>query len=176
MKRILISGAVLTLAITGVSSASAAPAVYKVTGGGQTLVPAGGGAGNTIAFSAQSQGDEGSAAKGQFQYVDRKGTGTGKGQEVVHGTVSCVVVFSRTDEGGMAVIGGTSREGEPFRIDVTDDGQGAHGNDMIVVRRGAAAQDGGDDDSGDTALCDSEDETADVALNRGNVKIHKAKA
>lgn len=174
MKRVLISASVLALAVTGMSQSAAAPAVYKVTGGGQTLVPADGGAGDTIAFTAQSQGAEGEAAKGQFQYVDRTG-GTGKGQETVHGTVSCVVVFS-SGEGGMAAIGGYSRSGEAFRIDVTDNGSGGGTNDMIVVRRGAAAQDGSDQDQDDTALCDEEAENADADLSRGNVTIHKAKS
>ncbi len=76
----------------------------------------------------------------------------------------------------MAVLGGQSRAGEPFRIDVTDDGQGRDAMDMISVRRGAAAQDGADDDENDTSLCDQEDETAQMSLGRGNVKIHKEKA
>jgi hypothetical protein len=84
------------------------------------------------------------------------------------------VALLPSDGPNVGVIGGTSN-GIPFRIDVIDNGQGsAADNDLIVVRQGPAAQDGGDDDSSDTALCDDEDETADADLSRGNVKIHKA--
>jgi hypothetical protein len=170
VKRFALTTAALAVATAGMSTASAAPAVYKVTGGGQTLVPAEGGAGDTIAFSAQSQGEEGSAAKGQFQYQDRTG-GTGKDHVTVHGTVSCVVVYSNGD-GGMAAIGGTSTDGVPFRIDVTDNGSGGDGTpDMILVRQGADAT--GDD----SALCDADDQPDETFdLSRGNVTIHKSKA
>ncbi|HWH27508.1 MAG TPA: hypothetical protein VNU26_00865 [Mycobacteriales bacterium] len=176
MKRIVVSGAVLALGIAGVQAATAAPAVYKVTGGGQIIEVGETGAGDTIAFSAQSQGEEGEAAKGQFQYIDRTG-GTGQGQEVVHGTVSCVVVHTANtgDSGGYAIIGGQSRLGEDFRIEVFDDGQGAGSADMIMVRRDADARDGGDEGEDDN-LCDIEEEDDGVALGRGNVKIHKEKA
>lgn len=168
MKRILVSAAVVTLAVAGVASASAAPSSTKVTGGGQTLVPAGGGAGDTIAFTAQT---DGSNVKGQFQDVDRGGTGTGQGQTVTHGYVTCVVVFG--EDRGMAVIGGMSKDGTtPYRIDVTDSGQGAKGMDMILVRKGAEIT----DDNGDGDLCDEDDRPGSLpALDRGNVTIHKAK-
>ncbi len=169
MKRIVISTAVLALACAGLSTASAAPAVHKVTGGGQTLVGTTG-AGNTIAFTAQSAGAEGADAKGQFQLQLRDGT-----KETIHGTVSCVVVYSATERGGVAVIGGQSRSGEDFRFDVVDGGEGKDAGDMIKLSRGAAARDGGDDDEGDTALCDTEDEAADTEFARGNVQVHKAK-
>ncbi len=173
MKRIVISSAVLALAIGGMGVGSAEPAVYKVTGGGQTLVPEDGGAGDTIAFSAQSQGEEGTAAKGQFQYQDRTG-GTGKDHTTLHGTITCVVVFpaGTADEGGAAALGGTLTDGRAFRVDVTDNGQGAQGSDMILARFGEDAQ-------GDNAgLCDPDDRPEEdlPALSRGNVKIHKGKA
>jgi hypothetical protein len=176
VKRLVIGAAVLALGIAGMSAGSAAPAVTKITGGGQTLVPTDGGAGDTIAFSAQTDGTA-EGVKGQFQYVDRTG-GTGAGQTVYHGTVTCVALLP-SDGPNVGVIGGTSTEGIPFRIDVIDNGSGkahddANGTDLIVVRQGAAAQDGGDDGT-DTALCDDEDETADADLSRGNVTIHKAK-
>jgi hypothetical protein len=181
VKRILASTAVIGLAIAGMGTSSAAPAVFKVTGGGQLIdLSTESGAGDTIAFSAQSQGSEGEAAKGQFQYVDRTG-GTGQAQEVIHGTVSCVVVYSSGD-GGTAVIGGESRTGEPFRIDVTDNGQGGTEDDMVSVRRGDEAFDGSDLLDGqpgattDTALCDMENEDANRQLGRGNVTIHQAKS
>ena len=193
MKRIVVSGAVLALAIGGVQAATAAPSVYKVTGGGQitefvvpgegdeedTVTPLSQGAGDTIAFSAQqlTEGEmaDGSNAKGQFQYVDRiqdaeTGKGTGKGQEVIHGTVSCVVVYSYpgSEEGGYAVIGGENREGtEKFRIEVTDGSATGSGADMIAVRRGADAA------TEDGSLCDDREPAEGLALGRGNVKIHK---
>lgn len=167
MKRILISGAVLAVAIAGVSTAQAAPSTTKVTGGGQTLVPMGGGAGDTIAFTAQT---DGTTVKGQFQDVDRGGTGTGQGQTVTHGVVTCVVVFG--DDRGMAVIGGESRDGVRYRIDVVDQGQGAQGMDMIMVSQGDEIM----DEDGDGNLCDPDDAPEELpALDRGNVKIHKTR-
>lgn len=189
MKRTIISASVLALAVAGVQAATAAPATYKVTGGGQVteflntegdVTSLSQGAGDTIAFSAQQEGttERPDAAKGQFQYVDRvqddAGKGTGKGQEVIHGTVSCVIVYSwpGSEEGGYAVIGGKSRDGEDFRIEVTDGSATGSGGDSITVRRGAAALDGSDDGA-DAALCDQETEADTFALGRGNVKIHK---
>ena len=176
MKRLVIAGSVLALGITGISAGNAAPAVTKITGGGQTLVPTDGGAGDTIAFTAQTDGTA-EGVKGQFQYVDRTG-GTGQGQQTYHGTVTCVALLT-TDGPNFGVIGGYSGE-TPFRIDIIDNGSGkanddANGTDMIVVRQGEDAEDGNDQGS-DTALCDNEDETADATLSRGNVTIHKAKA
>ncbi len=173
MQRILIAGSVLAVAVAGMGTVSAAPAVYKVTGGGQTLLGTKG-AGSTIAFTAQSAGDEGTAAKGQFQLQDRT-AGKGRLQETVHGTITCVVVFSNTDRGGVAVLGGLTRDGEPVRIDVMDAGEGRSSTDLIRLSRGPAAQDGGDDDENDTSLCDPEDEEANTELGRGNVQVHKAK-
>ena len=175
MKRTIISGTVLALAIAGMSAGSAAPSVTKITGGGQTLVPAGGGAGDTVGFNAQVDGD--GLVKGQFQYVKRNGTGTGKGQQVSHGDVTCATVLSRPeggDAGGVAVFGGALRDGTPFRVDVTDSGQGNTSMDMILVQTGAAALDGGDSGT-DTDICDQEDEDR-FDLGRGNVTIHKTKA
>jgi hypothetical protein len=173
LKRVLLGAATVALACAGMIPAQAAPAVYKVTGGGQTLIGETG-AGNTIAFSAQSQGAEGTDAKGQFQYVDRTG-GNGQDQVKAHGNVTCVVVYQGAE--GMpatAVIGGETRDGEAFRIDVTDNGAGGDGvDDNILVRFGPDAE-------GDEAgLCDAEDQPEDdelLTLARGNVTIHKAKA
>jgi hypothetical protein len=97
----------------------AAPSVTKITGGGQTLVPEGGGAGDTVGFNAQV--DDAGNVKGQFQYVNRNGTGTGQAQEVAHGVVTCAAVFSRPDgggSGGVAAFGGTFTDGTAFRVDV----------------------------------------------------------
>lgn len=173
MKRVIVSAAVIAVAVAGTGVGQAAPAVYKVTGGGQMTSVNQVGAGSTIAFTGQSQGAEGEAAKGQFQLQLRDGIS----KETIHGTISCVVVFSAGAEGmpAMAVLGGQSRAGEDFRIDVTDDGQGKDTMDMVSVRRGADARDGGGDET-DTSLCDEEEETEQMMLGRGNVKIHKAKA
>lgn len=173
MKRVIVSGAVIALTVAGTGVGQAAPAVYKITGGGQMTAVNQVGAGSTIAFTGQSQGAEGEPAKGQFQLQLRDGIS----KETIHGTITCVVVFSAGAEGmpAMAVLGGQSRAGEPLRIDVTDDGQGKDTMDMVSVRRGDEAQDGGDSGT-DTDLCDQEDETAQMSLGRGNVKIHKAKA
>lgn len=175
VKRIVISTAVLALAIGGLGQAQAAPAVYKVTGGGQFLAEGQTtGAGSTIAFTGQSQGAEDAPAKGQFQLQLRDGAGA---KETIHGTVSCVFVFAAQDGmPAMAVLGGQSGD-EDFRIDITDDGQGNDAMDMVMVRRGAEARDGDDDgdEDTDTSLCDQEEEAADTLLGRGNVKIHKAK-
>src|SRR5688500_13022225 len=59
----------------------------KVTGGGQTDVGTSG-AGDTIALTAQ---DGAAGVIGQVQYIDREG-GTGAGQVVYHGTVTCLNV------------------------------------------------------------------------------------
>jgi hypothetical protein len=175
VKRVLISAAIVALATAGISSATAAPAVYKVTGGGQITTADQKGAGSTVAFTAQSAGLEGAASKGQFQLQLR----TAEGQETVHGTISCVVVTSYTDKGGIAVMGGKATDGEPFRIDVSDTGEGGDVVDLILVRRGAEAYDGADNDdnqSNDQKLCDEEDEKPTLMFGRGNVQVHKAKA
>jgi hypothetical protein len=186
VKRLLVGGAVLALGITGMGLSQATPAVYKVTGGGQILDTGfTSGAGDQISFTAQSQGEEGEAAKGQFTYHDRQldenGKGTGKGQTTVHGDVTCVVVYSQptADEGGRAVVGGETRDGRPFRIDVIDNGQGGDAeDDLLRVSFDSEAEDGSDegDEDTDTSLCDMEKEDVTSDLGRGNVKIHKEKA
>lgn len=172
MKRIVFSAAVLSLAVAGIGQAQAAPSVVKITGGGQTLVPESGGAGDTVGFNAQVDGD--GVAKGQFQYVERNGAGNGTNQQVLHGTVECAVVLSRTAEGGMAAFGGTLRNGDVFRVDVTDAGQGKEAMDMILLRTfpkaDRPARTGGN-------VCDEDapDEDETFPLSRGNVKIHQEK-
>lgn len=170
MKRILISAVVLSVALGGAGVSSAGPATTKITGGGQTLVPAGGGAGDTVGFNAQMEDD--GTVRGQFQYVKRNGTGAGQAQEVMHGEVTCAAVFTRPDgggSGGMAAFGGQLRDGTPFRVDVTDNGSGPSGTDMILVRTGNEAR------GGDSELCDEGDADEGPALNRGNVTVHKTK-
>lgn len=169
MKRTILSGAVLALALAGMGTGSAAPSTTKITGGGQTLVPSTGGAGDTVGFNAQVRDG---VASGQFQYVNRAGTGTGQAQQVAHGTVTCAAVFESVagESGGVAAFGGQLRDGRAFRVDVTDDGQGDKGSDMILVRTG-------DDAEGDNeGLCDEDDAPDQApALDRGNVTIHKSK-
>jgi hypothetical protein len=168
VKRTVVAAAILGLGVAGMSAGTAAPSVTKITGGGQTLVPAEGGAGDTVGFNAQV--DEAGNVKGQFQYVDRTG-GTGKDQTVAHGDVTCAAVFSRPDDGGsggVAVFGGTLRDGTSFRVDVTDNGSGGDATDLILVRTGDEAE-------GDNAgLCDEDDQEDGADLSRGNVTIHKA--
>lgn len=180
MKRTILVSAVLALGIAGTGVGSAAPATLKITGGGQTLVPDTGGAGDTVGFNAQLD-EVSNTVKGQFQYVQRTGDGTGRGGQQYHGTVTCVAAFSRPDDGGaggVAVFGGELRDGTPFRVDVTDSGQGEMGMDMILVQMDEAAEDGADggptnsDSETDNELCDAEDETG-MSLSRGNVTIHK---
>src|SRR4051812_31886581 len=101
VKAVLVCG---VAAAAFVPVAHAAPAQNKVTGGGQFLVPAGGGAGSTIAFTAQGTAD---AAKGQIQLQDRSGSPTVRR----HGTVQCVDVMGNT-----AKIGGTWRDGSTFHL------------------------------------------------------------
>jgi hypothetical protein len=107
------------------------------TGGGQILV-GDKGAGDTVAFTAQGTAE---AAKGQVQYVDREG-GTGQGQTVMHGTVTCIDV-----QGNIARIAGTWRDGGSFGLYVEDNGEG-DGTDMIQITPNLTdcAEDRGDDE------------------------------
>ena len=130
------------------------------TGGGQVLVGTRG-AGDTIAFVAQSIND-GLDARGQVQYVDREG-GTGRGQVHMHGEVECIIVEATDDDGeaeGVAFISGNWRDGGPFQIYVEDHGEPNRGNDIVTVIQG---QEG----------CDFEppEEEDMTALARGNVQV-----
>ena len=158
MKRIVISGAVLALAVGGAGVSQAEPAMYKVTGGGQIIVdtdemPAAGGPGETIAFNARSVGAT-EAANGQLQYNSHDGV-------KFHGVVSCLVV-----EGPRATFAGVitkgDGEGEPFQVDVLDNGEGAGSDDAILLT------------TPDADDC-SEPEDPTMQLGRGNVQVHKSK-
>jgi hypothetical protein len=151
----LIGAVIASLMVAGVVSATSAPAP-KVTGGGQTLNGTEG-AGDTIAFVAQdTDGEEGDAARGQVQYIDRE-DGT---QDVRHGLVTCLVYESSTTArfAGDWVGAGT------FEIAVTDNGEGANDDDDLIgvfpEAEPDCANDDGDDDDPTTALA------------RGNVQVH----
>ena len=109
------------LALTGASAFAGQG--DAATGGGQILV-GDAGAGDTIAFTAQGTAE---AATGQVQYVDREG-GTGQGQTVKHGTVTCIDV-----QGNVARIAGEWREGGTFGLYVEDNGEGGDATDMIAI-------------------------------------------
>lgn len=157
MKRLVVGGAVLALGIAGMSAGSAAPAQYKVTGGGQIIVdteadPAKG-PGETIAFNAHSTGAD-DAARGQLQYNSHTGV-------KFHGQVECLVV-----DGNRATLAGTVTRGDnngadTFQVDVLDNGQGASDDDLILLT------------SPDDVDCGPENPTEQ--LGRGNVTIHKGK-
>lgn len=151
---VLIIGLVAALAVSvvAVGQAGSGP---KVTGGGQTDVGTSG-AGDTIALTAQENGARG--VIGQVQYIDREG-GTGQGQIVYHGTVTCLTV-----EGNVADLAGVWRDGGEFEIIVEDNGSG-DGTDIITIAEEAVDPNCGDDD---------DEEGEESALGRGNVTVHPA--
>ena len=169
MKRILISGAVLAVALggAGVSQADRTSG-FKVTGGGQIIADGVSGPGDTIAFQVQNidgaTGAEGSdAARGQVQSVQRA-DGAGRPTDKFHGEADCLVVVGKTARFAGQVRGATSLPF--FRVDIVDNGQGgaAQENDMVLVQRADEPFD-----------CDDSGETGDDSdLARGNVKIHES--
>lgn len=135
-----------------------------VTGGGQTDVDTtAGGAGDTIAFTARdTDGEEGNAAQGQVQYVDREG---GKVVEVYHGTVTCLATASGGSDGAAYLAGTFQKQGiGTFEIYVADNGEPNQGADQIFI------------DQNDTINCTDDDDEEDTptALARGNVQVHDA--
>lgn len=151
-----------TITLVGVGVAGAALALSGTSalagqqdaarGGGQILVGSEGGAGSTIAFTAEGTAD---AARGQVQYVDR----SGEEQVVQHGTVTCIDV-----QGNIARIAGTWRDGGSFGLYVEDNGQGgtATSEDMIAV-------------TPELQGCESDREDDDpTALARGNAQVRDA--
>ena len=192
MKRTLISGTVLALAVAGIGTAAAAKPAddgsggggYKVTGGGQIISQGSQGAGDTVGFNAHRLGD-GPDARGQFQYVPRgQSTNASAPSEKFHGVVNCLISGSEAIEAEMAepdgefneaLMAGSARFGgflrddpaQAFTVDVTDNGQGrnASDDDMILVRLTATPCADNPEDE--------EDEPEElVRLGRGNVKIH----
>jgi hypothetical protein len=151
---------VIAMAAVGLLAAPMAQAgsdTDRATGGGQVLVSTEGGAGDTIAFTAQGTP---SGAKGEVQYVDRTG-GVGTGAVRYHGTVTCLRV-----EGNTAKIGGTwDRSTGTFQILVVDHGEGVADDDDVVELQNNTPNDCADDDDFDDA---------DVALARGNAQVYDA--
>jgi hypothetical protein len=146
-----------TITLVGVGVAGAALALSgtsalagqgdATTGGGQILVGTEGGAGSTIAFTAQAVGD---AARGQVQHVDR----SGEEQVVHHGTVGCIDV-----EGNIARISGEWRDGGTFGLYVEDNGNG-DGTDIVALTP-----------VNDTNCADDPEEENRTALARGNAQV-----
>ena len=149
-----------TIALVGAGVAGAALALSgatafatqedAATGGGQILVGTDGGAGDTIAFTAQGTAE---AAKGQVQYVDREG-GTGQGQTVMHGTVTCIDV-----QDNVARIAGEWRDGGTFGLFVQDNGEGGDASDQIALTPDL------------TDCADDRDDDDPVGLARGNAQV-----
>lgn len=152
-RRFTVTVAVLAAAFPA-ASAIAGSGTDRATGGGQILLSSDGkGAGDTIAFSARA------GSPGQIQYVDREG-GTGIGQTVLHGTVSCIDA-----QGNTAKLAGTFEDGSGFTLVVTDNGEGALAdNDTIALQ------------NSDDPTCDREDGDDDgsTALARGNAQVYDA--
>jgi hypothetical protein len=155
----------------------------KVTGGGQVLVGASNenaGPGDTIAFTAQQTGDQGTMdaapAKGQLQVINRT-AGTGLNQTKFHGEVTCIrtVTFDQgtpdpSDDqtyirfGGFEKVRGTTTT-TPFTVDTQDNGEGAGSDDYILFRERPQDADPCDDEELETEL-------RSTTLARGNVKAH----
>ena len=169
----LVLACVAALAVAAV--AYAAPAPFKVTGGGQALVSADSnsvrGPGDTItfqAFIANNGLDE--DATGHVNVIDRvEGATTKKGQGVHwRGEVDCA--FLATDPvtgGGYAELYGsaTNKQGNTtdFLLRIIDNGQGADNTDEIEFDTTPPEDCGENDDEEDPAFY----------LARGNAKIHK---
>jgi hypothetical protein len=161
MKKKLVLTCAMAAALAIPVVAEAGSGRDRVTGGGQVLVSTEGGAGDTIAFTAQAVD---SVRKGEAQYVDRTG-GTGQGQTTYHGDILCIRV-----EGNKAKLAGTWREsdgGGSFQILVIDNGQGANSDDDLVTVQNL--QDPTCDDEDD-------DDDAQTALARGNAQVYDASA
>jgi hypothetical protein len=131
-KRLLIGASALAVGsiLVVAPGAQAGATRDRATGGGQTLVPEAGGAGSTIAFTAQNREptkEQPYFATGQVQYIARTG-GTGQGQEKFHGAVTCLAVTSDQAGSGTAVIEGELTKGATedapyFRLIVRDNGE-----------------------------------------------------
>lgn len=169
--KLMLIGALAGVAALPVSAADSAPSRDKATGGGQTFFEsdgAGSGAGDTVAFTAQrakNAPDGSTDATGQIQ-VNRRGENAIK----FHGTITCLVVEGAQSMGA-AYMSGTSRNGIPFELYVTDGGKGqSERNDLINLWAGPETDQGDPGPSGDEGPCGTPDEPSGVALARGNVQ------
>lgn len=151
----LVLGIITALAV-GFATIGQAESGFKVTGGGQTDVGTSG-AGDTIAFTAQQNTQQG--VIGQVQYVDRA-DGTGKGQTVYHGTVTCLEAVDAGEQGA-AFLAGEWRDGGTFEIYVEDNGEPNQGSDIVFLDRNSPPN-----------CDDEEDDDGRTALGRGNVQVH----
>ena len=163
--------AALSLALAAV--AFAAPAEYKVTGGGQTLASADSsgvnGPGDTVTFQAFAATDGlDDAADGHVNVIDRTEGAGGKG---IHykGTVDCTFIVTDGTGGGYAELYGTAETKTGTVVDfvlrIRDNGQGAADEaDMVEF------------DTTDPEACGENDDEEEPGffLARGNAKIHKA--
>ena len=173
MKRILVSGAVLALAVAGIGTAQAQNGL-KVTGGGQVFAgdadAQGGGPGDTYGFNAQDlDGDPNTeAAKGNLNIIDRTEGQGGKGVHI-RGDVTCIRALplgDNEDADGVARFGGVLQDGVTyFVVDVTDNGEGNSADDDLIFYREVQPEEDG-------SPCDGDDETSDMRLARGNAQIH----
>ena len=156
MKLKIMLAAVAAVALAIPLVATAGSGTDRATGGGQVLIGTRGGAGDTIAFTAQDRATN----LGQIQYIDR----TAIGQTRYHGTVLCVDIMGNT-----ALIAGTWRnQGDGnFNLYVEDNEQGANAleSDMIFI-----------EETADNPTCDFDepDEQDQLALARGNVQVYDA--
>jgi hypothetical protein len=169
----LLFAAALIAALMLPTAALAGSPRDRVTGGGQVLTA--GGAGDTIAYSAQQ--DMAGGFKGQIQYVDRT-DGTGQGQQQYHYVVTCLDV-----EGSTAYIEGTVRGLDPddatgtetITLYVADNGEGAASEADIVVVNPSGND--SDDNADDNACGDAQASEADMerfGLTRGNAQVYDA--
>jgi hypothetical protein len=171
-KAVLAITAILALALAAV--AMAAPAPYKVTGGGQTFAngdigqdgkPTVQGPGNTISFQASIAQQGESPASGSVNIIDRSGGGGH-----FKGTVECAYLASNDTGGGYAELRGHGRKGnsttdQTFLVRIMDNGQGAAAdNDMVEFDTNNPPLDCSNDTSGNSFS---------MTLGRGNATIHK---
>lgn len=146
----LVLATLLAFAAPFAAATASATQEDAATGGGQILVGTEGGAGSTLAFTAQGTME---SARGQVQYVNREEGG----HEVNHGTVKCIAV-----DGNVARISGTwVDDDDAFGLYVEDNGEGAAAeNDVATVLPGEA-----------TCEFDEPDDDAKTALSRGNSQV-----
>lgn len=167
------------LGLAAASQATAAPSIYKITGGGQVIVvdgdaPMPKGAYDTLTYTAQGDGD---TAKGQVQFVGR---GASQDAGKFHGIVTNLLAVTPNEagDGGSGEICGYERDSKaPFTIFVQDNGEGAaSAGDTATLTRNSDGCDGEFDGAGDDGEPGTEDDTAPMAaVARGNAQVHKVK-